>query len=162
MSEAYVHGYHPRENERLHDQAGTLVDLLHSDTAYPKGSLVLEVGCGVGAQTISLAQRSPDARFTSIDVSADSIAEAKRRAHRAGLTNVEFQQTDILASPFKASPSTMFSSVSYWSISRGRLRPCRFSAGSLGLVAPSPSSKAITDRPTSIPIAQRLMGRSSA
>jgi len=33
MNEAYVHGYHPRENERLQDQAGTLVDLLHSDTS---------------------------------------------------------------------------------------------------------------------------------
>jgi hypothetical protein len=29
MSETYVHGYHLRENERLQDQAGTLVDLLH-------------------------------------------------------------------------------------------------------------------------------------
>jgi hypothetical protein len=38
MSETYVHGYHARENERLQDQAGTLVDLLHSDTAYPGGS----------------------------------------------------------------------------------------------------------------------------
>jgi SAM-dependent methyltransferase len=102
MSETYVHGYHPRENERLQDQAGTLVDLLHSDTAYPAGSMVLEAGCGVGAQTITLAQRSPDARFTSIDVSADSIAEAKRRADRAGLTNVEFRQADIFALPFDA------------------------------------------------------------
>ena len=67
MSEAYVHGYHPRENERLQEQAGTLVDLLHSDTAYPPGSLVLEAGCGIGAQTVTLAQRSPDARFTSVD-----------------------------------------------------------------------------------------------
>jgi SAM-dependent methyltransferase len=100
MSETYVHGYHARENERLHDQAGTLVDLLHCDTAYPSGSLVLEAGCGVGAQTVTLAQRSPDARFTSVDVSADSIAEAKRRADRAGLTNVEFRQADIFALPF--------------------------------------------------------------
>ena len=59
MSEAYVHGYHPRENERLQDQAGALVDLLHSDTTYAAGSLVLEAGCGVGAQTVTLAQRSP-------------------------------------------------------------------------------------------------------
>ena len=78
MSETYVHGYHPRENERLQDQAGTLVDLLHSDTAYRGGSTVLEVGCGVGAQTVTLARRSPDARFISIDVSADSIAEVAR------------------------------------------------------------------------------------
>src|SRR5713226_7504508 len=102
VSEAYVHGYDPRENKRLLDQAGTLVDLLHSDTSYPSGSVVLEAGCGVGAQTITLAQRSPDARFTSVDVSADSIAEAKRRVDRAGLTNVEFRQADILALPFNA------------------------------------------------------------
>ena len=100
MSETYVHGYDPRENERLQDQAGTLVDLLHFDTSYPSGSVVLEVGCGVGAQTITLAQRSPDARFTSIDVSADSLAEAKRKADAAGLTNVQFQQADIFCLPF--------------------------------------------------------------
>ncbi len=54
------------------------------------------------ATTVTLAQRSPDARFTSVDVSADSIAEAKRRADRAGLTNVEFRQADIFALPFNA------------------------------------------------------------
>ena len=100
MSKVYVHGYNPRENERLQDQAGTLVDLLHADTAYPPGSTVLEAGCGVGAQTVTLAQRSPAARFTSIDLSADSIAEAARRTSRAGLTNVEFRQADIFALPF--------------------------------------------------------------
>jgi len=99
-SAPYVHGYHPRENERLEDQAGTLVDLLHGDTAYPAGSLVLEAGCGVGAQTVTLARRSPDARFVSVDVSADSIAEARRRTDRAGLTNVEFRQADIFDLPF--------------------------------------------------------------
>lgn len=100
MSEAYVHGYHPRENERLQDQAGTLVDVLHADTSYPAGSMVLEAGCGVGAQTVTLAQRSPGARFTSIDVSADSIAEAKKKIVAAGITNVRFQQADIFALPF--------------------------------------------------------------
>ena len=102
MSEAYVHGYHSRENERLQDQARTLVDLLHCDTAYPRESMVLEAGCGVGAQTLTLAQRSPGARFTSVDVSAASIAEAKRRTDLAGITNVEFLQADIFALPFNA------------------------------------------------------------
>ncbi len=102
MNEAYVHGYDPRENERLQDQAGTLVDLLHSGTAYPAGCTVLEAGCGVGAQTVTLAERSPDARFISVDRSADSIAEAKRRTDLAGLTNVEFRQANIFALPFTA------------------------------------------------------------
>jgi SAM-dependent methyltransferase len=100
MSGAYVHGYHARENERLRDQADTLVDLLHADTAYPAGSRVLEAGCGVGAQTITLAGRSPDARFTSIDLSADSLAEASRRIDRAGLGNVELRRADIFDLPF--------------------------------------------------------------
>ena len=102
MSETYVHGYEPRENERLQDQAGTLIELLHSDTAYPSGSTVLEVGCGVGAQTVTLAQRSPAARFTSVDVSADLIAEARRRVDGAAITNVEFGQGDIFDLPFDA------------------------------------------------------------
>lgn len=57
----YVHGYHPRESIRLQDQASTLVELLHSDTHYPAGSRILEAGCGVGAQTVTLAANSPEA-----------------------------------------------------------------------------------------------------
>lgn len=102
MNDKYVHGYDARENERLQDQAGTLVDLLHHDTVYPAGSRVLEAGCGVGAQTVTLAQRSPGARFVSIDVSAASVAQAKRRAQGAGVRNVEFRQADIFALPFEA------------------------------------------------------------
>ena len=100
MSSAYVHGYHRRESERLRDQAGTLVDLLHSDTSYPAGSRVLEAGCGVGAQTVTLARNSPGALITSIDISPDSLREAKARADAAGLTNVHFQQGDIFALSF--------------------------------------------------------------
>ena len=102
MRQPYVHGYHARENERLRDQAGTLVELLHFDTAYPDGSTVLEVGCGVGAQTVTLAKRSPGARFTSIDVSADSLAEAARKVDAAGLANVAFRQADLFFLPFDA------------------------------------------------------------
>ena len=95
-----AHIDNPRAYERLHDQATALVDLLHSDTAYPSGSRVLEVGCGVGAQTVTLAARSPQAQFTSIDISAESIAKAKQATDAAGLTNVDYQQADIFALPF--------------------------------------------------------------
>jgi len=100
MSNGYVHGYDKRESDRLHDQAGTLVDLLHSDTSYPADSRVLEAGCGVGAQTVTLARNSPDARIVSIDVSPDSLARARAKAEAAGLGNVEFRQADIFDLPF--------------------------------------------------------------
>jgi SAM-dependent methyltransferase len=97
-SEPYVHGYDRHETERLQKQAGTLVELLHADTHYGPGSLVLEAGCGVGAQTVTLARQSPDAQFTSVDISGASVAAARRAA--AGLTNVAFRQADIFALPF--------------------------------------------------------------
>ena len=101
MDRTYVHGYDRLESVRLQDQASTLVDLLHSGTAYPEGSSVLEAGCGVGAQTIPLARNSPGARITSVDISAASVAEAKAKADAAGLTNVSFRQADIFALPFE-------------------------------------------------------------
>lgn len=100
MSHVYVHGYQPRENQRLRDQAGTLVDLLHCDTAYPPGTAVLEAGCGIGAQTVTLARRSSEASIASVDLSAASLAEAARRCEEAGLVNVEFRQADIYDLPF--------------------------------------------------------------
>ncbi len=100
MTRTYVHGYDPRENDRLRDQASTLVELLHSDTVYPPGSRVLEAGCGVGAQTVPLARNSPEALITSIDISEKSVAEAKRKVQAAGLENVHLQQEDIFDLPF--------------------------------------------------------------
>ena len=100
MKKTYVHGYDPRENIRLQDQASTLVELLHSDTAYPPGSRVLEAGCGVGAQTVTLARNSPQAEITSVDISESSLAEAARTVAEAGLSNVPFQRADIFTLPF--------------------------------------------------------------
>ncbi|HPN09085.1 MAG TPA: class I SAM-dependent methyltransferase [Syntrophales bacterium] len=100
MTEGYVHGYDLRENVRLQDQATTLVELLHADTAYPAGSCVLEAGCGVGAQTVTLAKNSPGAAILSIDISETSIAQAEREIQAAGLTNVRFQRGDIFQLPF--------------------------------------------------------------
>jgi len=100
MNKKYVHGYNQKENVRLQDQASTLVELLHSDTSYPAGSRILEAGCGVGAQTITLAKNSPDALITSIDISETSLDEARKKAAAAGLTNVFFEQADIFNLPY--------------------------------------------------------------
>jgi SAM-dependent methyltransferase len=96
----YVHGYSVREAERLTDQANTLSELLHHDTRYPPGSLVLECGCGTGSQTVFLASQNPAARIISVDISAQSLERARARIAAAGLKNVEFRQADIFDLPF--------------------------------------------------------------
>jgi SAM-dependent methyltransferase len=97
---AYVHGYTEREGERLRDQADTLARLLHADTHYPPGSLVLEAGCGVGAQTVLLATQSPGARIVSFDHSATSVNQARATARAAGLDNVTFLVGDLFRPPW--------------------------------------------------------------
>jgi SAM-dependent methyltransferase len=100
MNIDYVHGYSAKESTRLTDQATTLTELLHGDTRYPADSLVLEAGCGVGAQTVILAGNSPQAAFISIDISEESLAEAQRRVQAASSTNVTFQHADLFDLPF--------------------------------------------------------------
>ncbi len=100
MASEYVHGYAAQEAARLVDQASTLTELLHCDTTYPAGSLVLEAGCGVGAQTVTLASRSPQAGFVSVDVAPASLRQATARVEEAGLRNVTFHAADLYALPF--------------------------------------------------------------
>jgi SAM-dependent methyltransferase len=97
----YVHGYSDLEARRLTDQADTLAELLHRDSEYPAGSRVLEVGCGIGAQTVHLARRNPGTRIVAVDISADSLAQARARvAAHAPSATVHWQRTDLHALPF--------------------------------------------------------------
>ena len=98
----YVHGYSEKESCRLADQAGTLTELLHGDIAYPAGSRVLEAGCGVGAQTLTLCRSSPDARFECMDISIVSLEAAQQVAASQQLANAAFQQGDIYHLPYRA------------------------------------------------------------
>jgi SAM-dependent methyltransferase len=97
LERGYVHGYSGREAERLVDQANALTELLHHDTRYPAGARVLEAGCGVGAQTVTLAAQSPGAAIVAVDISSASLAAARERVRAAALTNVTFQQADLYA-----------------------------------------------------------------
>ena len=96
----YIHGYTAREAQRLGDQAKTLAELLHSDTGYPPGSRVLEGGCGIGAQTATLARQSPGATIVAVDVSAASLYAAREQTRSAHLESVVFGQADIYSLPF--------------------------------------------------------------
>ncbi|MFF1420825.1 methyltransferase domain-containing protein [Streptomyces sp. NPDC058280] len=101
VTAGYVHGYSEREAARLGDQADTLAALLHAGTAYPAGSRVLEIGCGVGAQTIHLARANPGAHIVAVDHANDSLAQARARvaAHAPG-ADVEWHQADLFDLPF--------------------------------------------------------------
>lgn len=100
QASGYVHGYSPREAQRLADQAGTLADLLHHDTAYQPGARVLEAGCGTGCQSLILAEHSPGAAITSVDISEASLEQARQAVTQAGHVNLRFLRADLFNLPF--------------------------------------------------------------
>jgi SAM-dependent methyltransferase len=97
----YVHGYSEREAKRLKDQANALDNLLHHDSTWNKGSLILEAGCGVGAQTKIIAPENSGSKFISIDISPESLIIAKELIFNLGIRNVEFRHADIFNLPFE-------------------------------------------------------------
>lgn len=100
MTPRYVHGYSDREGERLQDQAAAVRELLHADTGYGEGERVLEPGCGVGAQTLTLAATSPGAHIVSLDIQHESARQARTAVRAEGYAGVEFGVADVFRLPF--------------------------------------------------------------
>jgi Tfp pilus assembly protein PilF/SAM-dependent methyltransferase len=57
---------------------------------------VLIAGCGTGQHAINSARRYNGARVLAIDLSRQSLAYGKHKAHELGVENIEFLQADIL------------------------------------------------------------------
>jgi SAM-dependent methyltransferase len=76
VSEKYVHGYSNEEQKRLLYQAELLSSFLHVDLPFENSKHLLEIGCGVGAQTKLLLNKFPNLKITGVDYSKTQIAAA--------------------------------------------------------------------------------------
>lgn len=73
----YLHGFSPVEQERLRRQARFAEHTIYQNINFSTQKNVLEVGCGVGAQSEILLRRFPDLQLTGIDLSPAQLASAK-------------------------------------------------------------------------------------
>jgi ubiquinone/menaquinone biosynthesis C-methylase UbiE len=73
----YLHGFTRQEQDRLKRQARFLEHRIHDRLPYWKARKLLEVGCGVGAQTEILLRHFPELHVTGIDASEYNLARAK-------------------------------------------------------------------------------------
>ncbi|WP_269540312.1 peptide chain release factor N(5)-glutamine methyltransferase [Cerasicoccus fimbriatus] len=74
-----------------------LADLLIRHFGKTPPASVLDLGTGIGALALSLAQAWPDAAVTAVDVSADALALARENAAANELERVNFLQSDWFA-----------------------------------------------------------------
>ncbi len=89
----YPHYVHPLSDPARSAVLGRLFGLRPAD---PRQARVLELGCGSGSNLLAMAARFPGSQFLGLDFSAPDIAAAQAVATEAGLTNIEFQQADLL------------------------------------------------------------------
>lgn len=57
--------------------------------------LILELGCGKGEYTVSLAEHFPDKNFVGVDIKGARMWKGSKLAHEKGLKNVGFLRTNI-------------------------------------------------------------------
>lgn len=73
----YLHGFSPVEQERLRKQAKFAEHTIYQNINFSSNKKVLEVGCGVGAQSEILLRRFPSLQLTGIDFNEKQLKAAK-------------------------------------------------------------------------------------
>lgn len=74
----YLHGFDKKEQDRLIHQAQFLERDIYAGVEFKKVSRLLEVGCGVGAQSKILLKHFPKMKITGVDFSETQLHVAKR------------------------------------------------------------------------------------
>lgn len=104
----YLHGFDRKEQERLLHQARFLEPYVYAGVDLEYRENLLEVGCGVGAQTDILCRRFPDLKITGVDLSDKQLAMAKRHLRpqiqdkRVRLFRQDAQKLDLRKKDFDA------------------------------------------------------------
>lgn len=100
----YLHGFSKDEQERLRKQARFGEHTVYQNINLMGVQKLLEVGCGVGAQSEIILRRFPDIQLTGIDRSSKQLAAAKHRlTHLPGMENrFELKEMDATNMEFAA------------------------------------------------------------
>lgn len=69
--------------------------LRYQEIAEPQSLTILDVGCGTGYKTLTLAEANPGCRIVGADISAESIRLAKERLSFHKIENAEFYVIDL-------------------------------------------------------------------
>ncbi|MBL8748416.1 MAG: methyltransferase domain-containing protein [Planctomycetes bacterium] len=110
----YLHGYTVHEQDRLYHQAAFLADAVHDRLPFRRCRRLLEVGCGVGAQTEILLRHFPSLHVTGVDRAADNLKRARRHLHGCAWTKGRFALQQAPAETLPFAPDTFDGAFLCW------------------------------------------------
>jgi len=90
------------QRERHERMRGRLTARLLVGAQVEDGENVLDIGCGCGDVTILAARATRSGHALGADLSQIQVAEARRLAASAGVTNASFEVADAQVHPFQA------------------------------------------------------------
>lgn len=91
----YLHGFSKEEQVRLREQAAFAEHAVYQNLDFSEVKRLLEIGCGVGAQTEILLRRFPELSIVGIDSSVRQLEAAKINLSDAiGRKQVEIHEMD--------------------------------------------------------------------
>lgn len=97
----YLHGYSKKEQDRLYRQARFFESQVFDPLQFQDSTKVIEVGCGVGAQTEILLERFPHLVVCGVDRSRAQLARAKEHLSKAvKAKRLSLHQADASSLPF--------------------------------------------------------------
>ncbi len=74
----YIHGFSKEEQDRLRTQAQYAEYSVYKDVNFSEAKRVIEIGCGIGAQSEILLRRFPNLELVSVDLNDKQLDAAKK------------------------------------------------------------------------------------
>lgn len=87
----YLHGFSRAEQERLRRQARFAEHTIYQNVNFSANKKILEVGCGVGAQSEILLRRFPDLHLTGVDLSETQLEAAQKYLHELSFAKDRYE-----------------------------------------------------------------------
>lgn len=100
----YIHGFDQVEQDRLRSQAKFTEYTVYKDINLSEVKNLIEVGCGVGAQTEILLRRFPDLNVTGVDLSEKQLSTAREFLKQCTYAKgrYSFEQSDATSLKFES------------------------------------------------------------
>ncbi len=100
----YLHGFTQEEQDRLRSQARFGEHTVYQNINLTDVRKLLEVGCGVGAQSEILLRRFPEIHLTGVDLSSKQLATAGNRLAKCSYADnrYDLRQMDATNLSFKS------------------------------------------------------------